>query len=343
LLETLIDSLPAARLQGIAATNTLVISAATLPLLGGFFACQSLGTPLLKGFAQSLAVYQVRYESTARSRLEAAGRTGLTPLVGREQEVGLLVERWVQVKDGLGQVVLLSGEAGIGKSRLVQVLTEQVATEPHAWLTPCQCSPYHQHSALYPLIDLLERVVLQFDREESPQQKLRKLARGIEVVGQRETEGRGHRNAPLRGAPHESSSATAAVRRCRASLVFRKVMSPRAWGRRAGGTHACQGSSVDLVRAGLSEVATYTILHTGRKLPVWLDASCEDRLRRDWMRGGGLLRGDTRGRGWDRSPQGNTESVVRSRNTPPCGSILASRRPPTTASRCVCLWRSWRG
>jgi hypothetical protein len=126
-----------ARLQGIAATNTLVISAATLPLLGGFFACQSLGTPLLKGFAQPLAVYQVRYESTARSRLEAAGRTGLTPLVGREQEVGLLVERWAQVKDGLGQVVLLSGEAGIGRSRLVQVLIEQVATEPHAWLTPC--------------------------------------------------------------------------------------------------------------------------------------------------------------------------------------------------------------
>ena len=115
------------------------------------------------------------YESTARSRLEAAGSTGLTPLVGREQEVGLLRERWAQVKDGLGQVVLLSGEAGIGKSRLVQVLKEHVATEPQAWLTPCQCSPYYQNSALYPLIDLLERVVLQFEREESPQQKLSKL------------------------------------------------------------------------------------------------------------------------------------------------------------------------
>ena len=79
------------------------------------------------------------------------------------------------MKDGLGQVVLLSGEAGIGKSRLVQVLQEQVAAEPLAWLTPCQCSPYHQNTALYPMIDLLERVVLRFDREESPQQKLRKL------------------------------------------------------------------------------------------------------------------------------------------------------------------------
>jgi class 3 adenylate cyclase/tetratricopeptide (TPR) repeat protein len=165
----------AARLQGLAAPNTLVISAATLPLLGGFFVCQSLGTSPLKGFAQPLEVYQVLYESMARSRLEAAGSTGLTPLVGREQEAGLLRERWAQVKEGLGQVVLLSGEAGIGKSRLVQGLTEQVASEPHAWLTPCQCSPYHQHTALYPIIDLLERVVLRFEREESSQQKFRKL------------------------------------------------------------------------------------------------------------------------------------------------------------------------
>src|SRR5206468_12513401 len=165
----------AARVQRLAAPNTWGISAATVPLLGGFFACQSLGTPLLKGFAQPLEVYRVLYESMARSRLEAAGSTGLTPLVGREQEVGLLLERWAQVKDGLGQVVLLSGEAGIGKSRLVQVLKEQVATEPQAWLTPCQCSPYYQHTALYPMIDLLERVALRFEREESPQQKLRKL------------------------------------------------------------------------------------------------------------------------------------------------------------------------
>src|SRR3989454_2630055 len=165
----------AARLQGIAAPNTLVISAATFQLLGGFFACQPLGTPLLKGQAQPLAVYRVLYESMARSRLEAAGRTGWTPLVGREQEIGLLRERWAQVKEGIGQVVLLSGEAGIGKSRLVQVLTDQVAAEPQAWLTPCQCSPYHQHSALYPWIELLERVALRFERDESPPQKLRKL------------------------------------------------------------------------------------------------------------------------------------------------------------------------
>src|SRR5438876_464582 len=165
----------AARLQGLAAPNTLVISAATWQLLRGFFACQSLGTPRLKGFAQPLEVYQVLSESTARSRLDAVGSTGLTPLVGREEEVRLLLERWAQVKDGIGQAVLLSGEAGIGKSRLVQVLKEHVASEPQAWLTPCQCSPYYRNTALYPMIDLLERVALQFDREEAPPQKLSKL------------------------------------------------------------------------------------------------------------------------------------------------------------------------
>src|SRR2546428_9435536 len=128
----------AARLQGIATPNTLVISAATFQLLGGFFACQPLGTPSLKGLAQPLAVYRVLYESMARSRLEAASSTGWTPLVGREQEIGVLLERWAQVKDGLGQVVLLSGEAGIGKSRLVHVLTDQVAAEARALLTPWQ-------------------------------------------------------------------------------------------------------------------------------------------------------------------------------------------------------------
>jgi predicted ATPase/class 3 adenylate cyclase len=165
----------AARLQGLAAPNTVVISAATRRLLGGFFDCKSLGTPPLRGLTQSLEVFEVQYERMARSRLGVAGRVNLTPLVGREQEIELLRERWRQVKDGVGQVVLLSGEAGIGKSRLVELLKEQVAAEPQAWLTPCQCSPYHQHSAWYPMIDLFERVVLGFEPEESPQQKLRKL------------------------------------------------------------------------------------------------------------------------------------------------------------------------
>src|SRR5262249_1097126 len=173
----------AARLQGLAAPNTLVISAATWQLLGGFFACEALGPMRLHGRAQPLEAYQVLSETTARSRLEAASSTGLTPLVGREHEVGLLRERWTQVKEGMGQVVLLSGEAGIGKSRLVQVLQDYVATEPQAWLTPCQCVPYYQHTALYPMIDLLERVALRFEREEASLQKLRKLERFVVQYG----------------------------------------------------------------------------------------------------------------------------------------------------------------
>ena len=125
----------AARLQGIAAPNTLVIGALTHQLVGGFFDCQSLGTPPLKGVATPLEVFQVLNESPARTRLEALGATGLTPLVGRQAEVQLLDERWAQVLDGRGQVVVINGEAGIGKSRLVHALTEHAAAQ-QAWLTP---------------------------------------------------------------------------------------------------------------------------------------------------------------------------------------------------------------
>jgi predicted ATPase/class 3 adenylate cyclase len=162
----------AEQLQRLAAPNTLVISAATYQLIEGYFTCEALAEQTLSGLAQPLRGYRVLRARGAQSRFEVAAARGLTPLVGRVPEVGLLLERWAQVKDGLGQVVLLSGEAGIGKSRLVQVLTDQVAAEPRAWLTPCQCSPYHRHTALYPLTDLLERVILRFDQEASPQQKM---------------------------------------------------------------------------------------------------------------------------------------------------------------------------
>jgi class 3 adenylate cyclase len=143
----------AARLQGLAAPDSMVISTTTFRLVQGLFECQELGPQTLKGIATSVLVYQVVSESGAQSRLEVAGPTGLTPLVGREQEVGLLLERWERVKEGLGQVVLLSGEAGIGKSRLAQVLKERIAGEVHLrW--ECRGSPYYQNSALYPVIDL---------------------------------------------------------------------------------------------------------------------------------------------------------------------------------------------
>src|SRR5215471_11702158 len=93
-------------------------------LVQGYFECQALGAQALRGVAEPIAVYRVLQESGARGRLDVAHARGLTPLVGREQEVGLLIERWEQVKAGQGQVVLLTGDAGIGKSRLVQMLKE---------------------------------------------------------------------------------------------------------------------------------------------------------------------------------------------------------------------------
>jgi class 3 adenylate cyclase/predicted ATPase len=165
----------AARLQTAAAPNTLLVGAPTHRLLGGLFDCVPLGTPHLKGVATPLEVYRVLHESTARTRLDAAaGSAGLTPLVGRAPELEILQGRWTEAMAGRGQVVLVSGEAGIGKSRLVHALTEHVA-ERQAWLTACQGSAYHQDTAFWPFIDLFERVVLRFDRPESSDEKLRKL------------------------------------------------------------------------------------------------------------------------------------------------------------------------
>jgi len=105
-----------ARIQGLAQPNTLAVSEATYRLIQGYFACQELGEHTLRGVAEPIAVYRVLSESGVYSRLDVAQTRGLTRLVGREQEVGLLVERWEQVKDGQGHVVLLTGDAGIGKA-----------------------------------------------------------------------------------------------------------------------------------------------------------------------------------------------------------------------------------
>src|SRR5262245_11166408 len=163
----------AARLQGLAQPDTVVISNQTARLVEGYFSCQPLGAQDLKGVAQPLQVYQVLHTSTAQTRLDVAATRGLTPLVGRAPEVALLQERWAQVKDGMGHVIVLSGEAGIGKSRLVQVLKEYVAGEAHTrW--ECRCSPYYQHTALYSVIDLLQRA-LRWQPEELTEEKLAKL------------------------------------------------------------------------------------------------------------------------------------------------------------------------
>jgi class 3 adenylate cyclase/predicted ATPase len=163
----------ASRIQGRAEPNTLAISEATYRLVEGYFTCESLGEHTLRGVSQPLHIYRVLGESGVHSRLEVAQTRGLTPLVGREQEVGLLLERWQQAKFGQGQVVLLTGDAGIGKSRLVQVLKEHVINEPHTrW--ECRSSEYYQNTALFPLVDLFQRL-LRFQVEDTPDQKVGKL------------------------------------------------------------------------------------------------------------------------------------------------------------------------
>ncbi len=167
----------AARIQGLAAPNTLLVSEATYRLVQGYFACQALGPQPLRGVAEPVVVYRVLSESGVQNRLDIASAHGLTPLVGREQEVGLLCERWAQVKAGHGHVVLLSGEGGIGKSRLVQVLKERVTSEQHMPLE-CRSLPYYQNTALYPIVDLLQRT-LPWQPHESPEEKLATLAQAL--------------------------------------------------------------------------------------------------------------------------------------------------------------------
>lgn len=164
----------AARLQGVAKRNTLAIGPLTHQLVAGFFDCRSLGTPALKGVAPRMEVFHVLGENSARTRLEALGQTGLTPLVGRSSEIRVLEDHWTDAMNGRGHVVVLNGEAGIGKSRLVHALSEHAA-DRGAWLIPCHGSPYHRDTALHPFVDLFERVVLRSDGTESPAAKARRL------------------------------------------------------------------------------------------------------------------------------------------------------------------------
>jgi len=168
----------AARLQAIAEPGTIVVSNTTYRLIEGFFVCRGHGAPILKGVISPLQVYSVLRETGIRTRFEQAIVKGLTRFVGRETEVELLLRCWDQAAAGRGQVVMLSGEAGIGKSRLVQALKERTSS-PSITELKCRCSPYYQNSALYPAIELLERI-LRFNRNDDSASKLAKLEQALQ-------------------------------------------------------------------------------------------------------------------------------------------------------------------
>ncbi|MCZ6522454.1 MAG: AAA family ATPase [Alphaproteobacteria bacterium] len=172
----------AARLQGVAAPGQVMIGATTQRLIGTVFELEDLGRQDLKGFSEAIPVWRVIGEGQAESRFEAAHGGALVPLVGREHELGLLQERWELVKGGEGQVVLLSGEAGIGKSRLVRALRDQIGGDRHYRLR-YQCSPHHTNSAFYPIIHRLQRAA-GFSVEDGAERKLDKLEELLRLSGE---------------------------------------------------------------------------------------------------------------------------------------------------------------
>ena len=171
----------AARLQALAPVNAVVISAVTARLVRGTFALEDLGPYALPGVAEPLAVSRVRGLLATPSRDEEFYTNGVPLLVGREEESGLLRRRWEQSKAGLGQVVFISGEAGIGKSALVEQLRAQVRADGLPRIA-FRCSPYHTTSALSPVITHLERL-LQFEPDDPPTTRLAKLEAGLRPSG----------------------------------------------------------------------------------------------------------------------------------------------------------------
>ncbi len=163
----------ASRLQGIAPVGSIVVSERVQRLAAGVFGYEDLGEHSLKGIARATRVYRILGLGQAASRFEAATRGGLTPLVGRELEIGLLMERWQLAQDGEGQAVLLGGEPGIGKSRILSALHERLEGQAAGALR-YQCSSYHTNSAFYPIIDNYERA-LKFARQDGAEAKLDQL------------------------------------------------------------------------------------------------------------------------------------------------------------------------
>ncbi|MYB94051.1 AAA family ATPase [Candidatus Poribacteria bacterium] len=179
----------AARMEKLATPNTVVIGDTTHQLVEGFFKCEALGASVLRGISQPVNIYQVSGEIPAQSRLDIASESGLTPLIGREREVELLKQGWTQALATNGQALLIQGEAGIGKSRCVQLIQEHVESHSDAVTLEGRCSPYYQNSPLYPILSLFQEHVVQFTNTDTARRRLEKLENllrdyNVSTVGQ---------------------------------------------------------------------------------------------------------------------------------------------------------------
>ena len=166
----------AARLTGVAPRNAVVISGSTHRLVQGYFACLGLGMRTVKGISQPIDTYQVSHGSGARSRLEGAVSHRLTPIVGRDLEIGIMMDRWARAEEGAGQVIYISGEAGIGKSRLLKVFLERVEADEHVWIES-RCLLHQRYRMLFPFAGIF-RMLFRLDSDK-PAKNLDKLERAL--------------------------------------------------------------------------------------------------------------------------------------------------------------------
>ena len=232
----------AARLQEMAPTNAVLVAESTRRLVGDLFEYRDLGPVAIKGLAEPVVAAQVLSESSVESRFEALRSAKLSPLVGRDEEVQLLLRRWAQAKDGEGQIVLISGEAGIGKSRIAAALQERLESERPVRLRYF-CSPHRRDSALSPIIAQLERAA-GFARDDAAAAKLDKLAALVSPSGERSGD-KGRIRRPAGGSGRRSLSAATGrpATEARADL--------RCTRRTVGGAGAAPACAVPLRRRAL--------------------------------------------------------------------------------------------
>lgn len=173
----------ASRLEGMAPPNGIVVSPQTLNLASGWFEVKSLGEKQLKGISEPMEVFQILNESGAKTRLDIAKGLGLSPLVGREKELVQITKLWNQAKNGQGNMLLLNGEAGIGKSRLVDTIEETFTAESTETLLETRCSPHQVNSSFYPIIKLIQNDFLHFESDDSNKKKIVKLTEFLRESG----------------------------------------------------------------------------------------------------------------------------------------------------------------